>query len=278
MCRLYGFRGNEPTKVECALVHAQNALLAQSRRDRTKGETHPDGWGIGVYEGGVPEIERRATAAYEDLHFSVTAERVFARTVVAHVRQATVGGAALENTHPFVHGPWTWAHNGTLYGFEALRGELEAEIEPRFRGLWRGTTDSEFLFYWLLSKMARTGIDVDHRGTDARRLADVLAAAVPRLARLSARAVGREAKLNLLLTDGETLAVSRFQRGLCFVERDGVRDCEICGIPHVVHESSVGYRAVVVASEPLSHESWHEVPEASVVWVDRALRVEVQGF
>ena len=27
MCRLYGFRANEETKVECTLVHAQNALL-----------------------------------------------------------------------------------------------------------------------------------------------------------------------------------------------------------------------------------------------------------
>lgn len=33
MCRLYGFRANEATKVECALVLAQNSLLAQSRAD-----------------------------------------------------------------------------------------------------------------------------------------------------------------------------------------------------------------------------------------------------
>ena len=28
MCRLYGFRANEPTKVECTLVYAQNAHTA----------------------------------------------------------------------------------------------------------------------------------------------------------------------------------------------------------------------------------------------------------
>src|SRR6476620_10098238 len=39
MCRHYAFRANEPTKVECTLVRAQNALLAQSRADR-RGKTH----------------------------------------------------------------------------------------------------------------------------------------------------------------------------------------------------------------------------------------------
>ena len=63
MCRLYGFRGNEPTKVECSLVYAQNALLAQSTGDE-RGEAHLDGWGIAVYEDGWPEVERRDTAAH----------------------------------------------------------------------------------------------------------------------------------------------------------------------------------------------------------------------
>ncbi len=55
MCRIYGFRSNEPTKVECTLVHAQNALLAQSRSDHV-GKSHPHGWGIGLYENGAPTL------------------------------------------------------------------------------------------------------------------------------------------------------------------------------------------------------------------------------
>ena len=31
MCRLYGFRATEPTRLECALVRAQNSLVVQSR-------------------------------------------------------------------------------------------------------------------------------------------------------------------------------------------------------------------------------------------------------
>ncbi len=130
MCRLYGFRANEPTKVECTLVYAQNALMSQSRAD-LRGTSHPDGWGVGYYEDATPKMERRDRAAYEDLHFSVTAERLYAKTVLAHVRRATVGGAALANTHPFVYGHWAFAHNGTVRAFDRVAPELERETAPR---------------------------------------------------------------------------------------------------------------------------------------------------
>ena len=113
MCRHYCFRANAPTKVECTLIRAQNALISQSRADR-RGVAHPDGWGVAVYDNDHPWIERRAAAAYEDLHFSTTAERVYAETVVAHVRKATVGEPSLANTHPFAHACWTFTHNGTV--------------------------------------------------------------------------------------------------------------------------------------------------------------------
>ncbi len=274
MCRLYGFRSNEPTKVECGLVLAQNALLAQSRLD-AKGEAHPDGWGIGVYDDGNPRLERRATAAFEDLHFSTTAERVFASTVIAHVRQATIGSLTVDNVHPFVHGSWTFAHNGTLTGFELLRPRLEAEIEPLLRR-WSGTTDSELVFYWILSRMTRQGIDLERPIAEPERLAGLLAEAVRELAVLSAAVDPPEpAKLNFLLTDGHSLAASRHGRTLYWVERRGVHDCEICGIPHVHHQDGTDYRAVVVASEAISDEAWREVPEGRVLLVDSEIEARL---
>ncbi len=32
MCRLYALRASEPTRVECSLVRAQNALMEQSKK------------------------------------------------------------------------------------------------------------------------------------------------------------------------------------------------------------------------------------------------------
>ena len=68
MCRLYGFRANEPTKVECTLVHAQNSLMVQSREDLA-GYEHAQGWGVATYEDRRPHVERQAWAAYHGEHF-----------------------------------------------------------------------------------------------------------------------------------------------------------------------------------------------------------------
>ncbi len=104
MCRLYGISGNQPARVECSLVDAQNALLEQSIGD-SRGVANPDGWGIGSYEAGSPTVHKSARAAAHDVEFRRTAEQVTSRTVVAHVRAATVGSNTLDNTHPSATDP-----------------------------------------------------------------------------------------------------------------------------------------------------------------------------
>jgi glutamine amidotransferase len=267
MCRLYGFRANEPTKVECTLAYAQNALLSQSRAD-LRGKSHPDGWGIGFYEDSEPAIERRATAAYEDLHFSATAERMFAQTVVAHVRKATVGAADLANTHPFAHLRWMFIHNGTVRAFDRVRPLLEEETAPELLRLRRGTTDSELTFYWLLTRMKQTGIDLSGMPSFPTSVVDSVGTAVKTLDQWCTReGAERPAQLNFILTDGHILVASRWHNSLHWVEREGVHDCEICGIPHVRHVDGTNYRAVVIASEPITHEAWCEVPEGALLSV-----------
>ena len=278
MCRLYGFRANEPTKVECSLVHAQNALLSQSLSD-LRGEAHPDGWGISCYEDHFPIIERRDTAAHEDERFSLAAERAYAQIVIAHVRKATVGGHSVDNTHPFVYDAWTFAHNGTLRGFDQLAGDMLEETDDDLKGLRLGRTDSEAIFLWLMSRLREAcGGDPLPR-PDQVTLVDTLSASIRELdARSRRTGVERLSRLNFLITDGRLLAGSCFRNTLYWVERDGVHDCEICGIPHVHHEPSRRYRAVVLASEPISHEDWNPVPDGSVVAVDGALSVSIQGL
>jgi len=271
MCRLYGFRANEPTKVECPPVHAQNGLLAQSWRDQ-QGVDHPDGWGIAFYDDDHPEVERRATPAYECLHFSVIAERVYARTVLAHVRRATVGGAEEENTHPFTYGRWTLVHNGTVRGFEALAPQMLEETAPRLRRCIQGATDTEATFYWLLSRMQAAGIEPEGHCADVSRLAELLWGSIRTLDGWS-REVGAEkpAQLNFLLTDGDALVATRLRHSLFWELRRGIHPCEVCGVPHVHHTERADYRAVVVASEPISDEPWEEVPEGSVLAVDAGI-------
>lgn len=278
MCRIYGFRATEETKVECSLVHAQNALMLQSRAD-VSGRSHSDGWGIAFYHNSHPEIERRATAAFEDLHFSETAERIFTTAVLAHVRLATVGEPSLLNSHPFSAGCWAFVHNGTVRGFERLRDRLESEMEPELRERIQGVTDSEHAFYWLLSRMARAGIAWTEPCRAVDELSRLVGESVAELAaRCSEVETEKPPRLNFLLTDGEILIATRWENSLYWLEREGIHDCEICGIPHVHHRPNVEYRAVVVASEPITHEDWREVPDFSVLSVDRACHCRLQAI
>lgn len=264
MCRLYGFKAVEPTKVECSLVHAQDALMAQSRED-SEGKSHSHGWGVAAYSDGLPQVDKQAWAAYHGEHFRKSAARAYSKTVIAHVRQATVGPPGLDNTHPFVHGRWVFAHNGTLPNFDLVRDAMIGSIDPLHRSEIRGDTDSEFIFRYLLSLW-------EHE--PGRPLIDTLGLGLERII-ACCRDIDQEAPigLNVLWSDGDRLVGSRLGRTLWYLERDGVHECEICGGPHVHHPADHDYRAVEIASQPVTDEEWLQVPNGTVFNVDPDLRV-----
>ena len=268
MCRLYAIHSNEPTRVECGLVHAQNALMEQSRGDR-EGLVHGHGWGVADYPDGLPMVEKKTWAAYHGEHFKKKAARVYARTVVAHVRRATVGGPSQENTHPFVHGRWIFAHNGTVPNFERVRHRLLDATEPLHRNAIHGTTDSEHIFRFLLTRWSNTP-ELGLLTTLREGLEQVVA---------WCHEVDPNApvSLNVVLTDGERMVGSRLNRTLWCLERQAVWTCEICGKTHVHHEAGTAYRSVEVASEPLTHEeNWKAVPDATVYSVDPDYQLRFQ--
>jgi len=267
MCRLYGFRATEPTRLECSLVRAQNALMAQSRKDR-EGLTHGHGWGVAEHPDGVPFVEKQAWAAYHGEHFKKTAARLYARAAIAHVRRATVGLPSLENTHPFVHGVWIFAHNGTVPHFDGVRDRLLPELEEPHRSEIHGTTDSEHVFRYLLTLWRRRP---DRPLSDTLR--DGLEQVVAWATEIEAAA---EISLNVLWTNGEQLVGSRLNRTLCYLERDGLARCDICGETHVHHDPQRRYRAVEVASEPITCESWRQIPNGTVFTVDPDMRLRIE--
>jgi len=255
MCRLYVFHSTEQTKVECTLVHAQNALLAQSREDLS-GLSHSHGWGVATYEARLPHVEKNAWAAYHGEHFTRAAARIYSTTVVAHIRRATVGATTIQNTHPFTHGQWTFAHNGTVPLFDSIRPRLLSEMSSELVKSIKGETDSEHLFHYALSLLNQRPQTI---------LKDVVRTVVRNVTKW-VHEIDSEAHigLNLVLTDGEQISGTRFGRTLHTVTRTGIYDCEICGFPHIHHSPNREHRAVVIASEPITQENWEEIPDASV--------------
>lgn len=267
MCRLYAMRATEPTRVECSLVHAQNALMQQSIGD-AEGLAHGHGWGVADYADTVPLIEKQTWAAWHGEHFRKTAARVYAKTVVAHVRHATVGGHSVENTHPFRNGRWIFAHNGTVPHFADVRDLMIDHIDPVLRNGIKGVTDSEHIFYYLLSLHMR------HPETP---LQQTVGRGLQRIIQWSqAVQVEEPPALNIVLTDGEQLVGSRYGRTLWHLVRTEVTVCGICGRKHVQHESGQDYRAIEIASEPISGENWKPFADGVVYSIDKDFHFSIE--
>ena len=137
MCRVLGCVAAEPTALRHELLEAPNPLVEQSA-------THDSGWGMAVYrrgEGEEPRCLRFPEPAFDgdELTAAATLE---GRIFNVHVRRATIGGLAPENTHPFCLGSYSFSHNGTI-------GDHPNLLEP---GVARptGDTDSECMFNLLL--------------------------------------------------------------------------------------------------------------------------------
>jgi len=73
-------------------------------------------------------------------------------------------------------------------------------------------------------------------------------------------------KLNPLLSDGVNLAASREGNSLYWTTRSRVPDCAARGSDHCP-DADDSYRAVVIASEPITGEHWTEVQEGTILAV-----------
>jgi glutamine amidotransferase len=253
MCRLFGCRTAAPGGVAHELLHGANALRVQSRE-------HPDGWGLGWYVGRVPQVVRSLTAAHGDDDFEEVSSFVTASTILAHIRKASVGRVALENTHPFEWGPWLFAHNGTIAEWEKCRASVEAEIDPALRDKLRGETDSERCFLLFLTRLSR------RCDPTAASFADAAAALAETVAAV-AKSCGVSAATTFLATDGRLMLACRRGRTL-YVS---------------AAEPEAGGRVAwfaVASEDPRLHEpappgrsAWREVRTNTIVGVDADLRL-----
>jgi glutamine amidotransferase len=112
MCQLLGMNANTPTDVMFSFTGFA-----------TRAEEHRDGFGIGFFEGrGVRLLVDAQSARTSPVAEMVRRYPIKSENIVAHIRKATQGRVALENTHPFVRELWgrywVFAHNGDLKDFQ----------------------------------------------------------------------------------------------------------------------------------------------------------------
>ncbi len=110
---------------------------------------HADGRGIAFFEGPGCRVFLDSKPAVESpVAELVRSYAIRSMNVIAHIRKATKGVVALENTHPFLRELWgrywIFAHNGALENFSP---RLTWHYQPV------GHTDSELAFCYLLETL-----------------------------------------------------------------------------------------------------------------------------
>ncbi len=155
MCRLFAFHSVITSQVHSSLVEADNTLHDLSQK-------HPDGWGVGYYVEETPHLIRSTNCAMEDQLFHKVSGVVSSNTVLAHIRKATQGNQTILNSHPFQYGKWIFAHNGNIKNFEDKKEELLKLVDLELRRYILGTTDSEIIFYIILTFIKENHSLKDH--------------------------------------------------------------------------------------------------------------------
>jgi predicted glutamine amidotransferase len=246
MCQLLGMNANVPTDVMFSF-----AGLAR------RADEHKDGFGIAFFE----DRGLRCFVDHKSARESPVAELVQhfpikSGNVIAHIRKATQGRVALENTHPFVRELWgrywVFAHNGDLKDF---RPRLHAAFRPV------GDTDSERAFCWLMQELAKAH------------------AAVPSVAELTLTLrellphPAAHGPFNLLLSNGQALW-AHCSTKLQWVERAHPFGAATLADQDVTVDfgalTTAHDRVAVVATEPMtSNEAWTAMASGELcVFVD----------
>jgi glutamine amidotransferase len=257
MCRLFGMSGGaHRVPATFWLLEAPDSLAEQSRRE-------PDGTGVGCFDDhGRPLVHKQPLAAYEDNEFAQEARELCSRTFIAHIRYASTGAIAPQNTHPFEQHDRLFAHNGVIEDLPALEHELGEEMS-----LVHGDTDSERYFALITREIKRTG-DV---GQGIARAVEWVAQNLPVFA------------MNFILITASDVWALRYPdvHELYVLERAAGGPS---GGRHLEHSSARGMRvrsgelarrpSVVIASERMDDDAgWRLLEPGELLHVDGDLHV-----
>jgi len=194
MCELLGLAFNEAVSPGLSF-----------RGFRRRAARNPHGWGLAAIGPRLARITKEPLNAERSAASAALATGLglVAPVFIGHVRDASCGGIALENTHPFTRRidgrDFVFAHNGTL---DTRRFRTRT---PGPFGV-EGDTDSEAAMCALLNWMGHDGVSFD----DHALIEEFL------------RAMNLAGDLNLLFSDGRQLFCypdRHAYNGLCWTHR-----------------------------------------------------------
>lgn len=265
MARLIGYMANRADRLRDALHQERHAIAGLPADQR-------GAWGIGFYQGDEVLHKKQPTPDGEPIDWTAVAENVKTDCAIAHVRQATVGGFSVDNTHPFRLRQWMFAHVGTIGRFDEVREKLRAELPDFLRRNIRGSSDSEIFFHMILAGLHSRN-QLEASAPTHASILESIDEAVANIDKQVGSAV--RSSLNMLLSNGRAMYALRHGGPLGYVERAGLKEPLVPederprpGSPLLRYVMFVGGSHEIAAD-------YEQVEDGQVVSVNRDLEVQL---
>jgi predicted glutamine amidotransferase len=215
MCRALLYLG-QPVLLDNLLYQPDSALVRQSYMPKMLHMLNLAGFGLRAWDPASADPER-AFSYYSqslpvfDRNLQNLAQKVRPTCVLAHVRgvaYSTRVEISLQNVHPFHFPgvPLVLAHNGDLADFARMKPLLLAHIRPEFVAQIHGTTDSEWIYALLLSRISGSLHELTEDSVFAA-IQDTLDIIREARARLG---IALSSSVNLFIANGTQLAAVRY--------------------------------------------------------------------
>jgi len=290
MCRALLYLG-QPILLDNLLFEPESALVNQAHAPKMQNSLNLAGFGMSAwdrdsYEPETPYRYCSPNLPVFDPNLKSLAQKLRVNCLLAHVRGVGYSANANisdRNCHPF-HFPATkvaLAHNGDIYGISEMKGTLQNHIKDVYARQIAGSTDSEWLYALLLSRLAepRREPSRDELIAAVEELIDILRQTRRR------HGVDISSSCNLFIATGTQVLGLRycFDFGRFLTKSPAaVHEANLCylsmwftlGREFGFHDGEwqmAGGRAMaastLIASEPLSSNTahWLQVPEYSLV-------------
>jgi glutamine amidotransferase len=170
-----------------------------------------------------------------------------------------------------------FAHNGDIPSFAEHGARLRAEVDPRLARYILGDTDSEVIFFLVLTELLRRGpLSMPY---ELRDVVQAMTSALDRVRDLcESGGDERPCLLTCILTDGGTMVATQGGKELyysTFKQRCSDRDeCPSLSVECEAPTKSGFVNHLIFSSQPLSGENvWHEMAPGDLVAVDGRMRL-----
>ena len=236
MCRLLSYvcASDVAARVAADVLPSFTALSAE----------HKDGWGMAWHESDGVHVVREPATARDSARYAGVVASVATDAALLHLRLASPGiPVAEENSHPFLRDGYAFGHNGFVGPIDDVEKLVAPDLAPE------GSTDSERYFLAVLTRI-RDGEPADSA---------LLNTAVDLLALTETSGANA-----ILLADDALHVVCAYRPG----SQPPGRPDDYFALRYRADDA-----AVVVASTGVARDDWHDLPNRSVLSVDRSSRM-----